>query len=355
MSRVPTSPIDDRAADDALRALVEQPVAPLAPEDADAMRARVLARVEARRVEALGARGRGDWRTPWLVFAAAASLPVLVWGSLRIVGSRAQHAGIATVTVLRGHPAIERDAVTTGARDEARAELPTGAVVEVAASSSARFIQGEPGAGGELVELGAGHIQVSVPKLGSAGSFRVHTGQATVVVHGTRFVVEASLGVTRVSVVEGVVEVDAPDEARLLTAGMSFVVSDATKEGGARSASGDAQELPGAWPAVAPGASARADKGSTLASENVLLADAMRLRHDRQDDRSLAKLDDLLARHAGSPLAETARVERIRVLGDLGNRDRLVREAQSYLDDYPAGFARTEVSHALAVARGAQP
>jgi ferric-dicitrate binding protein FerR (iron transport regulator) len=351
------SPIDDRAADDALRALVEQPVAPLPPADAGAMRARVLASMGARRLGALGARERVDRRTPWLVFAAAASRPVLVWGAVRVVGPRTRHAGIATVTVVRGHPALEQDAVKTGADDEARAELPTGAVVEVAASSRARFTSGGPGAAGaELVELGAGHIQVSVPKLGSEGSFRVHTEQATVVVHGTRFIVEASPGVTRVSVVEGVVEVDAPDEARLLTAGMSFVVSDAAKEGaGAHAASGDAQEAQGVSPAVAPGSSGRADKGSTLALENALLADAMRLRHDKQADRALAKLDELLARHPASPLAETARVERIRVLGDLGNRERLVREAQSYLDDYAAGFARTEVSRALATARATQP
>jgi len=318
--------------------------------EAAAMRARALERMETSLAASMAARSRSHRRAPWTVFAVAASLPVLVWGAVHVLGrDGGRHAGVATVIDVEGRAVIQGDELSTGANDRARAELPTGAVVDVAASSRARFALASSGGDpGDVVELGAGHIQVSVPKLGPGRRFRVHTPEATVIVHGTRFVVEASPGETRVSVLEGVVEVDTPAEVRMLTAGASFVVSDAQRDTPSPvPTTGSPPASPGSPSPVEPPTSARTDKTSTLASENALLAEAMRLRREKQDDRALAKLDELLARHAGSPLAETARVERMRALKATGDRERLVREAQAYLVDYPNGFARPEVTRLL--------
>jgi TolA-binding protein len=52
---------------------------------------------------------------------------------------------------------------------------------------------------------------------------------------------------------------------------------------------------------------------STLAAENALLADAMRLRRDGQTERALALVDAFVARYPRSPLMETARAERQRL------------------------------------------
>ena len=73
------------------------------------------------------------------------------------------------------------------------------------------------------------------------------------------------------------------------------------------------------------------------------------------DHRALVSLDELLSRHPGSPLAEVARVERLRALADTGDRSRLVREAESYLADYPQGLARAEVERMLEAARRSNP
>jgi hypothetical protein len=50
-----------------------------------------------------------------------------------------------------------------------------------------------------------------------------------------------------------------------------------------------------------------------------------------------------------------ARVERLRALADTGDRSRLVREAESYLADYPQGLARAEVERILEAARRSSP
>ncbi|HXX66579.1 MAG TPA: hypothetical protein VEK07_05335 [Polyangiaceae bacterium] len=52
------------------------------------------------------------------------------------------------------------------------------------------------------------------------------------------------------------------------------------------------------------------------------------------------------------PLGETARVERLRALADLGATGRLAREAEGYLARYPDGFARREARQLLAKAKG---
>ena len=112
-------------------------------------------------------------------------------------------------------------------------------------------------------------------------------------------------------------------------------------------------------PAAAPeeGLAARSGSAtaSTLAAENALLADAMRLRRDRRSSRATEELDELLARYPGSPLGETARVERLRALQDSGAYARLAREAQAYLDEYPRGFARAEASQMVDAARARAP
>jgi hypothetical protein len=333
-----------------LRAFVEQPVPPLPAPYAAALRERVVGRMEAQRASAGAHVGPARVR-PWLLLAAAC-LPFLIWVAVRGASHRTERAGVATLTDLAGRAAVVGDEVTTGPGDTVRAGLPSGAVVDVGESSRARFAASSSAEGrGERIELGVGRVQVSVPKLSAGRDLRVHTAQATVVVHGTKFTVEARPGETRVSVTEGVVEVDGPAEVRMLTAGMSFVVSDAADK---VTLAAPTQETPADAPAE-PTAARRTDGASTLAAENALLAEAMRLRREKHEDRALARLDELIARHAGSPLLETARVERMRALADLANEPRLAREARSYLADYPTGFARAEVSRLLESAQGHGP
>ena len=374
MSRLrPPAPKQSPDPEALLRAFMGEPVAPLPEAEAMQLRERIARGLEARRVaEPVPAKGRS-----WLVFAVAACLPVAIWAGTSIVHPiAARRADSATVRALVGQAAIARgddersitgagsaslgpgDELRTGQDASARASLPTGAVVDVGPWARVRFSEvGDGAALRDRLELVAGRVEVRVPKLPTGGEVRVQTADATVVVHGTKFLVErvAELGGqparTRVAVTEGVVTVDTASGERTLTAGMELTTGDSpappSEATPAPALSIGASEPP----SPAPGASSR----STLGAENALLSEAMRLRRERQDERALALIGAFVERYPGSPLLETARVERLRILEETGAMDRLRREAERYLADYPRGYARDEASRMLAAARAASP
>jgi FecR protein len=357
--------------DGLLRAFVEQPVLPLAGEEARQLRERIT-----RHLTPAASVREARWR-PWLLFAAAACLPVAIWASAALLHAHdaPRRPDAAIVTSLSGPAEIARgdvarsieslgdapvgqgDELRTGQDASARASLPTGAVVDVGPWARVRFVTL---AGGSVLrdrlELVAGRVQVRVPKLRAGDELRVQTADATVVVHGTKFSVERVApsgdrpGGTRVIVTEGVVTVDSAQGERTLTAGTELVTLPDAPAPQAASAT----PTPAAAPATEPSAPA-ANSPSTLGAENALLSQAMRLHRGGQTDRALGLLDAFVGRYPGSPLMETARVERLRILEETGATDRLGREAERYLGDYPRGFARQEVSRMLATARAPSP
>jgi TolA-binding protein len=388
----PDLPSDARRAVDAdalLRAFVEAPVLPLPSAEASALRERITRQLEPPRSQGRVRGLAGRWR-PWAVFAAAACLPILIWGSFALVHpAAARRADTAMVRSLVGPSEIARglleqpvadtgdsplgpgDELRTGRDAWARASLPTGAVVDVGPSVRLRFSaidpsthQGtDPGVGHgtglrDRLELTAGRIQVQVPKLAAGSELRVQTPDATVVVHGTKFSVDrveaagSQPASTRVSVTEGVVTVDTDRGQRTLTAGMELVTPE-TPAAAATSSSPSAPARDDA-PSAAPGTSSPGTL-STLASENALLSEAMKVRRDGQIDRALALVDAFVARYPRSPLMETARVERLGLLEQAGSMARLGREAARYLADYPRGYARPEATRMLARAQASSP
>jgi outer membrane protein assembly factor BamD (BamD/ComL family) len=92
---------------------------------------------------------------------------------------------------------------------------------------------------------------------------------------------------------------------------------------------------------------ATSDKSSSLAAENRLLQAAMAARQQGDAPGAVQLAGELLARFPNSPLAEEARVERMRALLAGGNPAAAAAEARSYLSDYPQGFARQEASRVL--------
>ncbi len=365
--------------DGLLRSFVEQPVPALPSSEARQLRERIAHDLELHRARIDSERGRSARRRAWLLFAAAACLPVAMWASTARIHAGATRGDAARVTSLGGQAEIARgdvehtiasaeearlgpgEELRTGPDASARASLPTGAVVDVGALARLRFAATGSGVAiRDRLELVAGRILVRVPRLRAGDEVRVHTEDATVVVHGTRFSVErvaaagAQPGLTRISVTEGVVTVETNRGERTLTAGMELVapeiaVADATPAIAPLPALSPPDASEG--PASAPAPNSR----STLGAENSLLSEAMRLRRDGQDDRALAVVDAFLTRYPGSPLTETARVERLRVLEDTGAMDRLEREADRYLADYPRGYARQEASRMLLLSRAHSP
>src|SRR5579883_133000 len=361
-----------RDADALLRALVDRPVPPPAPPSARELRTRVVARMEAQMADAVTRRARrATWRRRAWLIGAAACLPLAI--SAVVLGVRAGAmggGGGVYVTALSGDAEIAHggaglrltaatptafdlaDELRTGPDGLARASLPNGAVVDVGPRARLRFRTTGDRRHGSVrarVELVAGRVSVEVPRLPDGDEVSVDTAGVSVVVHGTKFSVERSSpaggpGETRVEVIEGRVAVHFGHEERLLSAGASLVLPDA-----------DAADA--AVAAVAPPADAP-DGGppsSTLGAENELLGSAMRLRHQRDAARSLALLDEFLERYPRSPLAETARVEKIRVLDETGAPGAARREAQRYLADYPHGHARKEATAILSRTRAHAP
>lgn len=357
------------ACDALLRELAHEPVAPMSPGEARSLRARVVARLDtlqSRQMRRVGWGSRG-WRMRALVAAAAGAAAMLVgswWGFVRS-GRGIQEA---EVTAIAGEAAIARagrerplpnahkafldrgDELRTGPSALARASLPTGAQVEVGPSSRLRFEREDDSRLRDRIELVTGRIDVQVPKLAEGNEVRVHTEDATVVVHGTRFSVERSeLGETRVAVTEGRVAVLTDRGERILLAGSAWVVPSSIPVEQAQ-----LQDSPPP-PDPVTVADAEARDPSTLSAENALLADAIRLERTHRNDQALARLDDLLTVYPASPLAETARVERMRVLQVTGSKARLQREGARYLADFPHGFARQEVTHLMETAKASHP
>lgn len=376
----PESPPSKRPSADVdalLRAFVEEPVPPMASADAKQLRDRITQNIERQR-RLPPAAGESAWKSQaWLLFAAAACLPVVIWASATLLRGVqvSPHGDAAVVTSLSGRTEIARgdvarsieptadvpvgqgDELRTGQDASARASLPTGAVVDVGPQARVRFVSVTGGSVlRDRLELVGGRIEVQVPKLRAGDELRVQTADATVVVHGTKFSVERVAptgerpGGTLVAVVEGIVTVDTAEGERTLTAGMRLVtIPDAPHVDSMAAptpAPGSVEEPQAARPSIPP---------STLGAENALLTAAMKLRRTGQADRALAQLHTLEDRYPASPLKETARVERLQILEEIGATDRLEREAARYLADYPKGYAREEASRMLASSRAPSP
>jgi ferric-dicitrate binding protein FerR (iron transport regulator) len=370
----PTTDVDAR-----LRALVRQPVVPPPADYARELRERTVEAIEGQHVRSqkaslARARRRRVFARAATVACAAAVLAVLSgvgvasWHERRasrdgagIVGVEGEallvHEGaVRAIGGPRSAPLAEGDELRTGEGARASATLSDGATVQIGGSARLRFHRSPGGSRSkrhDRIELSAGKVELSVPKLAPDDELSVSTDDALVVVHGTKFSVErvASPGaraVTRVSVSEGRVAVVADGREHVLVGGDTWIVPQPAAP----------TELPETSPAsgAAPSAPPPLESPtSTLAKENALLAGAMAERAQHHSARALALIDDLLRTYPASPLVETARVDRLRLLEDTGAVLRLRKEAARYLADYPHGFARAEVTRMLATASSPAP
>jgi hypothetical protein len=255
------------------------------------------------------------------------------------------------------------DTVSTSDGGRARIRLASGVAVDADGETAVEIdVPFDPRAHpDEAIALARGHIGLRVPKRPDGTSFRVRTADVEVVVHGTAFTVWACDGCggvianTRVAVAEGVVGVVHRGVETLVYTGQTWPPSApaAASSVGAGypiatdpSAAEAAPPNPPAPPASVAGApkpsAAPPPPSSTLAEQNRLYQSAREARRRGDDARALALLDEFLARYPGSPLAQEARVERLRALSKLGRQGEVAVEARRYLADYPHGFAREE-------------
>jgi hypothetical protein len=202
----------------------------------------------------------------------------------------------------------------------------------------------------QVYAISAGALQADVAKVPKDGRFAIRAGDAEVEVRGTSFRVaivpsDPSCGEgtpTRVAVREGVVVVRRRGVEERVSAGESWPRGCKTPSVPASAAPSVAAGVPA--PSIAPSKSALAP--SELSGQNDLFDAATTARRRGDAAGAIAGYDRFLAKYPASPLAENARVERMRLLAT-SDHARAVTAADDYLAHHPNGFAKQE---ALALA-----
>jgi hypothetical protein len=289
----------------------------------------------------IGLLGRGhvDHPTASAMPQGAAPLPAADSSLLavRITG----HPVAGDVSVFAGDrqaPLAEGTDLATGSRvvvpSRGRALLAfsTGTSVLIDGSSDLRV---ESAGATEALRLETGAVDLHVAKLHADQRFLVHTPDAEVEVRGTQFRVvanpaDASCGdrpTTKVTVSEGVVVVRNGGVETRVAAGEAWT--------GDCNVGASANQSHAAVVRDAPSA------GSTLAAQNDLFASGLSAKRQGNARRAVATFDRFMAQYPGSPLTESATVERMRALRSL-DAVRASAAARDYVARYPHGFARAE-------------
>jgi ferric-dicitrate binding protein FerR (iron transport regulator) len=247
--------------------------------------------------------------------------------------------------------------IGTAAGGGAHLELSTGTRLELESASSLTL---ESQGALQRFALGAGALRARVAKLGPAERFVIDTPDAQIEVRGTVFRLsvlpraqacgEGSR--TRLDVAEGVVEVRAGSHLDRIAAGQVWP-SDCGQDTDPSAVRAPPPEPSAAEPRAAAGVASGSKSPvkrphslprSPLAAQSDLFEQAVRAQRRGDAAGALRLYADLLERYPLSPLAENARVERMRVFAQ-SDRALAKREALGYLARYPNGFARMEAQH----------
>jgi hypothetical protein len=363
----------------ALAKLALRHLADSQPDIVPPTRADVDAAVEAIASELESTRRRRDRRRVLVGALAVAASVLVLLGSLRAFPANRGAATVSEVsggvlvmrgaegaTLERGEALAKGDRIVASGASRATLALPGGS--ELVASAGADILVAEHGRT-ELFELRAGSIDLHVAKLEAGDRFIIRTPDSEVEVRGTRFrvdITERCNGTTtHVNVTEGVVLVrHGRDEARV-TAGESWPAPCSNSSAmpvtqapiTAPPAPASTATIPSTHPtaikvapsastgpvasATAMGVAAPPMTSSELAEQNRLYAEAMAAKRRGDAAAALGSLDRLLASHPHGPLAESASVERMRIVA-VTDPARASEAARAYLARHPNGYAKDE-------------
>jgi hypothetical protein len=198
----------------------------------------------------------------------------------------------------------------------------------------------------QILRLAAGSVDLHVTKVSADHRFLITTPDAEVEVRGTKF--RVSIGpadptcsedaLTHLVVTEGAVVVRHAGAEKRVNAGEQWP--------------GDCiapVEVAAPSPPMPPPA-ITASVASSLAEQNDLFAEAIVAKRSGESRVALTTFDRFLAMFPSSPLAQSAAVERMRLLRS-AQSPRAVGAARQYLARYPSGFARAEAEAILAGTR----
>lgn len=361
-----------------VRAVANEPIPEESPE--------LLAVRRERTVEALGRairqnglenERRSSLRRRVAAFGAAAAIGLFGVGAYALIGSFSkesveQHASVATVAHVKGtlvatHAGRARivaagEQLSLVAGDELRTATDGGAElrterskVTVAPATELRVLA--PSSAEERIRLALGRVDLSVSKqTQTPRSVVVETPDAEVVVRGTVFSVavadKAGTPHTRVHVTEGSVWVLSGGQREIVSTGEDWDSLAPRAEAAPVTPADEARpkaevELPEPRPLVRRrGGQEKSAPRTTLAEQNRLFQSALDARNRGDERRSIEIFGALIARYPRGALAEEARVERLRALRRLGDKERASAEARRYLSEFPNGFGREEARDA---------
>jgi hypothetical protein len=201
----------------------------------------------------------------------------------------------------------------------------------------------------DRLRLDKGAIDLHVAKQEPSHRFLVDTLDAEVEVRGTKFRVslvapDRGCGdgtLTRVVVTEGVVVVRTRDSETRIAAGERWPVGCAHEPAANFATASQPQQLTGASRFTSTGAVCSSNAGSSLTDQNDLFAEALAAKRQGDVWGAVGVFERLCSRFPASPLAESAAVERMRLLRD-ASPSKARAAAQQYLVRYPNGYAHAE-------------
>jgi ferric-dicitrate binding protein FerR (iron transport regulator) len=208
----------------------------------------------------------------------------------------------------------------------------------------------------QIVRVDRGTIDLRVAKLATDQRFLVQTPDAQVEVRGTQFRVSVVDGDplcgggtrTRVAVSEGVVVVrDRAGEIRVAP-GQQWPAGCDRTSGGADSR--DEPAVPGAPRSSVPASSGLAPSTPKLREQNELFGRAVDAKRRGDTAAAVAAFERLITKYPNGPLAESAALERMRLLRATAPALAAVA-ARQYLARYRDGSNRAEAQAILAEAR----
>jgi hypothetical protein len=265
---------------------------------------------------------------------ALAAVAEVVSGEAVAVRGSVEQPLSSSVPVTAGDRIIARPA------SHARIKLSTGTTLLVEDEGDLAIVEQTSN---QVFSLGSGSMRADVAKLAAGQRFVVRTPDAEFEARGTSFRVArirdaaacANGLVTKLSVYEGLVAARAGNREVSVGAGQDWMAScePRAKRPDAPAAMTAAPE-PSAAQHVAAAPSARG-----LQPMNDLFAEAMDAKARGDKAHALSALQRLETQYPSSPLAESATVERMKILAAT-NPKAAALVAKRYMATYPDGFAR---------------
>jgi hypothetical protein len=285
--------------------------------------------------------------------ATSAAPPVPIAARVTVTG----HAVAGGVVLLHdgkeisldgGNAIFAGDRVIASADGRAAVSLSTGSHLIVESGADMSVVEQDAA---QIFDLRTGSIRADVAKLAANERFVVRTPDAEVEVRGTSFrvaVVSAdacsAATVTRVYVSEGTVVVRSSLGEAHVTAGTSWPSACAQQADVAPTPSAATVKPIEAKRPTMP--TPMATPASELAEQNRLYGAATAAKRKGDAANALALYQDFSAKYPASWLAESAAVERMRILAS-EDQGRARDAARAYLIRYPHGFARDEANEIL--------